>query len=240
MGCRRGWRPTGHHKSQGVVHTGETSRSTRRADLGEGAMALLDRFRTIRDTDDLAEFIDHEAEDIGRSVVEAYLRGRAGRAARELFAAPKFLAARDRAQHEAYAVALAMIGDMLAGEFAAEAAQVPSDLARGLAAVITASFDRRAPLLAGAEWAKAREELVHGLDAVASEQPKRVAAVAAAFAPSFLALMPIHDRLSADDFPALRRQIEAALGNVRGGFVRRASARRVLAALTAAGHVPEQ
>jgi hypothetical protein len=198
-------------------------------------MALLDLFRPIRDTRGLAEFIDQEADQLGRGVVDDYLRGRAGAAAKKLLAAPKFLAARDQARHEAYPVALAMIGEMLAGELATGAREVPPELARGLAAVITTSFDHRSPLLAAAAWAKARAELVHALDAVAAERPKRVAAVASAFAPSLLALMPIHDLLSADDFPALRTQVETALDDVRTGFVRRASAHRVLAALTAAG-----
>ena len=200
-------------------------------------MALLDMFRQIRDTHGLAEFIDDEAEGVGRDVVEDYLRGRAGAAARELFAAPKFLAARDQAQHEAYPIALAAITALIAGELAPTVPRIPPDLACGLTGLVTALFDSRMPLLAPAAWSKARADLVHGLDALAFEHPKRAVAIAAEFAPSFLALMPIHDRLSADDFPALRKQVEIALDDVRGAFVRRASTRRVLAALSSAANV---
>jgi hypothetical protein len=91
------------------------------------------------------------------------------------------------------------------------------------------------PLLAGPAWSKARHEAAQSLATFDAGHPKPVPAIADEFASSFLALMPMHDKLSPDDFPALRRHIERALGEVHASFVRRASVRRLVAALTAAG-----
>jgi hypothetical protein len=197
-------------------------------------MALLDVFRSIRDSETLAAFIDQHAERLGGGIVDDYLRARAGASARQLFAAPKFLAARDQAQHEAYPVALAMIGEMVAGVLAEKDEEIAPELARGLAALVTALFDRRVPLLSGTAWSKARHETSHSLAALEASHAKPVPVIAAEFASSFLALMPMHDKLSPDDFPALRKHIEHTLGDVHANFTRRASVRRLVAALTAA------
>ena len=194
-------------------------------------MALRDLFRPIRDVATLVAFIDHEAEGLGRGIVEAYLQGRAGEAAKQLFATAKFIAARDQAQHEAYPVALAMVGEMVLADLAAPG-EIAPDLAQGLAVRLAALFDTRPALLDQAAWAKARREVAHSIEALGSEKPKRIASIVSEFSPSFLALMPIHDSLSGDDFPALRKQLETALTEVHAGFARRAGARRLVAALT--------
>lgn len=194
-------------------------------------MALLDLFRPIRDVKTLVAFIDEEAEGLGRAVVETYLQGRAGAAAEQLFATAKFIAARDRAQHEAYPVALAMVGEMVLADLAAPG-EIARDLARGLAARVATLFDRRPALLDHAAWAKARREVEHSIEALGSERPKPIASIVSEFCPSFLALMPIHDSLSGDDFPALRQQLETALKEVHEGFARRAGARRLVTALS--------
>jgi hypothetical protein len=195
-------------------------------------MALLDLFRPIRDVETLVGFIDLEAEALGRAVVETYLQGRAGTAAKQLFATAKFIAARDRAQHEAYPVALAMIGEMVLAELAAPG-EIAPDLAHGLSARLAGLFDTRPALLDAVAWAKARREVEHSIEALGSERPKSIASIVSEFSPSFLALMPVYDSLSSDDFPALRKQLETALKEVHVGFARRAGARRLIAALTA-------
>jgi hypothetical protein len=195
-------------------------------------MALLDVFRPIRDGETLAAFIDQHSERLGRGIVDDYLRARAGSSARQLFAAPKFLAARDQAQHEAYPVAVAMVGEMVASMLSDKSEEIAPELARGLGALATALFDRRVPLLAATAWSKARHEVSHSLAALETTHPKPVSAIAAEFASSFLALMPMHDKLSPDDFPALRNHIERELGEVHASLTRRASVRRLVAALT--------
>ena len=197
-------------------------------------MALLDVFRPIRDGETLAAFIDQHAERLGSGIVDDYLRARAGSSAKQLFAAPKFLAARDHARHEAYPVAVAMIGEMVATALTEKSEEVAPELARGLAALTPALFDRRVPLLAATAWSKARHEVSHSLAALEASYAKPVPVIAAEYASSFLALMPMHDKLSPDDFPALRKYIEHALGDVHTNFTRRASMRRLVAALAAA------
>jgi hypothetical protein len=195
-------------------------------------MALLDLFRPIRDLETLVAFIDQEAEGLGRAIVETYLQGRAGAAAKQLFATAKFVAARDQAQHEAYPVALAMVGEMVLADLAAPG-EIAPDLAHGLAARVAVLFDSRPALLDHAAWAKARREVEHSIEALGSERSKPIASIVSEFSPSFLALMPIHDSLSSDDFPALRQQLETALKEAHAGFARRAAARRLVRVLTA-------
>jgi len=199
------------------------------------AMALLDVFRPIRDGETLAAFIDQHAERLGRGIVDDYLRARAGSAARQLFATPNFIAARDQAQLQAYPVAVALIGEMVATALTEKSEEVAPELARGLAALATALFDRRVPLLSATAWSKARHDVSHLLAALEASYAKPVSAIAAEYASSFLALMPMHDKLSPDDFPALRNHIERELGEVHTSFTRRASVRRLVAALTAVG-----
>ena len=195
-------------------------------------MALLDVFRPIRDGEMLAAFIDQHAERLGGGIVDDYLRARAGSSAKQLFAAPEFLAARAQAKHEAFPVAVAMIGEMVATALTEKSEEVAPELARGLAALAPGLFDRRVPLLAATAWSKARHEVSHSLAALEASYAKPVSAIAAEYASSFLALMPMHDKLSPDDFPALRNHIEGELGEVHASLIRRASVRRLVAAVT--------
>src|SRR5262249_1682316 len=117
--CRRR-RTIGQHKFQGVVHTEETAGIVAVArQRGGGPCRYSICFARSATRKRSGQFIDQHAERSGRGIVDDYLRARAGAAAKQLFATPNFLAVRDQAQHEAYPVALAMIGEMIAGVLAA-------------------------------------------------------------------------------------------------------------------------
>src|SRR5262249_48236395 len=84
----------------------------------------------------------------------------------------------------------------------------------------------------------ARQEVSSALDEASSRPVKAISAIVEASAGLFLALMPLHPMLAADDFPALRASLEGTLGEIREKLVRRADLPAVAAALASGACCP--
>ena len=189
-------------------------------------MSLFDRFRrrTIRDPAMLGDFIDGQSSILSESVVQDYLRGRAGEGADALFADASFRLALDKARWEAYPRALAMAAAVAEGMLRPHAGEKASAVSFGLLAVILGAFDRRpVPAAIGElDWRSARADLERSLGDLVNHRPKTAEAVVQEHSSYWLAIMPLHEKLHGDDFPALCVQLTGMLTQIEEAFMQRA------------------
>jgi hypothetical protein len=208
-------------------------------------MGLLDRFRRraiqiqipIRDPDALGAFVDEQAFLLAEMSVRDYSRLRAGANADAVLADAAFAAALDKAKWEAYPRALAMTAAVLEGGLRPLAGENSHAMRLGLTAAILAAFDRRTvpPAIGEAGWRAARADLERELGALAHQRPQSVDAVVHEHSSFYLAIMPLHQKLAGDDFPALCRQLTAMLKQIEEVFAQRADSPALAGFLVASG-----
>jgi hypothetical protein len=190
-------------------------------------MALIDRFRrrAVRDQFSAGAFIDEQSFLLAQTCVQDYCRLRAGEGADALLADASFAPALDKACWEAYPRALAMVGTIVEAALRPYAGENSHAVLSGLISEILENFDRRpVPRTIGdADWRGARADLERSLSDLADQRPRTAEAVARDHSSFYLAIMPLHPKLSADDFPALRNQLALALAQVQEGFAQRAN-----------------
>ena len=109
----------------------------------------------------------------------------------------------------------------------------------GLIAMILDHFDRRpVPRAIGdVEWRAARADLERSLNDLVRAPPKTAEAVARDHSSFYLAIMPLHPKLGADNFAALRSQLKLALLQIQEAFAQRANLPALAGEL--AGRVPK-
>lgn len=190
-------------------------------------MGFFDRFRrrnAMRDPVALGGFVDEQAFLLAEKSVRDYSRLRAGGDADALFANPAFATALDKAQWEAYPRALAMAGEVIETMLRPHAGENAQAMASGLGAVILDAFDRRTapPAIGEAGWRAARAELARSLADLARRRPATADTVADAHSSYYLAIMPIHEKLRGDDFPALRNRLKLMLAQIQTALAERA------------------
>ena len=158
--------------------------------------------------------------------MQDYCRLRAGDGADALFADPAFVAALDKACWEAYPRALAMVGTV------AEAALRPyaGDNAHAVLFGLIADDPREFRPAAGAAGDRRRRTgarrapISSARSAISRERSRETAeAVARDHSSFYLAIMPLHPKLGADDFPALRSQLKLSLLQIQEAFAQRAN-----------------
>ena len=204
-------------------------------------MALLDHFRrrAIRDHATAGAFIDEQSFHLAENCVRDYSRLRAGDGADALLAEPRFAAALDKACWEAYPRALAMVGTVAEAALRPYAGDNAHAMLFGLIAMILDHFDQRpVPRAIGdVEWRAARSDLERSLNDLVRAQPKSAEAVARDHSSFYLAIMPLHPKLGADNFAALSSQLKLALLQVQEAFAQRANLPALANEL--AGRVPK-
>jgi hypothetical protein len=80
-------------------------------------------------------------------------------------------------------------------------------------------------------WIAARGDVLRSLADLPLHPPKPAADIVESYAPSILALMPVHDLLRGEDFAALRNDLRAMLMRLHDQFVRLARPAALVAAL---------
>jgi hypothetical protein len=204
-------------------------------------VALIDRFRrrAIRDHAGAGSFIDEQSFHLAQACVQDYCRLRAGDSVDALFADAAFAATLDKASWEAYPRALTMVGTVAEGLLRPYAGENSHAVLFGLIAMILDHFDRRAvpPAISAVEWRRARAGLERSLSDLARQRPKTAEAVAQEDSSYYLAIMPLHPKLGADDFPALRNQLKLSLLQIQEAFAQRANLLALAGEL--AGRVPK-
>jgi hypothetical protein len=212
-------------------------------------MALIDRFRrratrneadrddsahghTLRDHATIGSFIDDRSFELAASCVRDYARLRAGAGdADAVLAEAPLAAAIDKASWEGYPRALTMVGTIVEGVLRPYAGDNAHAMQFGLVAMVLENFDRRSvpQAIGGDNWQAARADTERSLNDCARIEPRSVDTIVKDQSSFFLAIMPLHPKLGADDFTALRGRLKLALMQFREAFVQRAD----LPALTA-------
>jgi hypothetical protein len=190
-------------------------------------MALLDHFRRrdIRDHAALGAFIDEQSFHLAQTSVRAYCRRRADGDPDALFACASFASALEKACWEAYPRVLAMVGTIVDAALRPHARDNAQAVMAGLIGTILDNFDRRSvpDVIDDAEWFAARADLGRSLGEISRRPLRSADAVVADQACFYLAIMPLHPRLGADDFPALCGELKRSLRQVQESFAQRAS-----------------
>ncbi len=194
---------------------------------------LFGRSPPIRDTGDLALFIDENAAFVVQKGIYEYARARAGHYAKVLFGEEGFKQAVEVSRWKAYPLGLAMVA-----EVATEVLQERASLERQ-AAVLSVSklalsaFDRWdvPAALDETTWRELRSELSERLERISLHPPKRAMDVPLPFAEAYFALMPIHESLRGPDFPTLKSYLQVTLCNVHDELTKRLDAPAIAAEL---------
>lgn len=187
-------------------------------------MGFFDIFRrraAVRDVGALADFIDRHAAFLAQRGIYEYSRARAGPHGNTLLREKGFQAAVEKSRWEAYPLAVAMVGEMVEGALRPVAGDREDAVREGILAAAVSVLDRY-PVpqpLGGDAWLAAREALVQRLRGTALHPPKPVKDIVEPFAEPYHGLMPIHERLRARDFPAVRNYLKVSLVNIHQEFV---------------------
>lgn len=190
-------------------------------------MALIDHFRRrpLRDQATAGAFIDEQSFHLAESCVLDYSRLRAGTKAEALFADASFAASLEKACWEAYPRALAMVGTVVEQALRPYAGENAHAMLFGLIALTLERFDQRpVPRAIGErDWRAARADLERAFHDLSRARPKTPESLARDHSSFYLAIMPLHPKLGADDFAALRNQLTLSLQQIQEGFAQRAN-----------------
>jgi hypothetical protein len=201
-------------------------------------MGLFDMFRSrppIRDSDELAQFIDENAAFLVQKGIYEYARARAGHYAKVLFKESMFAEAVERSRWTAYPLGLAMVGELVEGVLRPPADVDRSQQLETLRAIVLSVFDRYATpaVLGAASWSQMRIDLERRLQLIGLHPPKRAFEIPQPFARAYFDLMPIHKQLRASEFPTLHGYLKVTLCNIHDELTKRLDAEAVACSLRA-------
>ena len=202
-------------------------------------MGLFDIFRSrppVRDSHELAQFIDENAAFLVQKGIYEYARARAGHYAKVLFKESLFAEAVERSRWTAYPLGLAMVGELVEGvlrPLAADADRAQQlETLRGL---VLSVFDRYPipAVLGAASWSQMRIDLERRLQLIGLHPPKRAFEIPEPFARAYFDLMPIHKQLRASEFPTLHGYLKVTLCNIHDELTKRLDAEAIAQSLRA-------
>lgn len=200
-------------------------------------MGFFDRFRReppVTTRAMLEDFLDRQAAFLAQKGIFEYSRARAGPYGNILFTEKSFLAEVEKSRWLGFPVALAMVAEAVEGVLRPAAGARADVVMQSVTAAALAAFDRY-PVPPGLEteaWAEARRALAHDLSLVSLHPVKRVMDVPARFLERYVAAMPIHEKLMANDVPTIHNYLRTNLCNVHAVFARRADVPALIAALS--------
>ncbi len=202
-------------------------------------MGFLDFFRRpppVRDTAELAEFIDRHAAFVAQKGIFEYARARAGHYAKVLMKEPEFLAACDVARWQTFPIALAMVGEMTEGVLLPSWRGDRVDLTDAVRKLTLGVFDRYpAPQAFDAQtWARLRVELDRHLVQMSLHPPKWAKDIPEPFWQRYFDLMPIHEKMRTRDEMTTRAYLRVTLVNVHDELTKRIEAPALIQQLAAA------
>ena len=205
------------------MHIYETRRENERVGLSD---LIFWRGPSIRDVAALSDFIDEQSAFLVQKGIYEFSRARAGHYSKVLFSEQTFLDAAEESRWRAYPLGLAMVAEVVEGALRPQAEQERSATSKALATIVLSVFDRYpAPIAIGEEgWRSARTDLAHRLALLGSYPRKRVMDIPEPFADRYFALMPIHKKLRASDFPTMTNYLKVVLINIHDDLTRRMDA----------------
>jgi hypothetical protein len=201
-------------------------------------MAIFGMFRRqppVRDAAELADFIDQNAAFVVQRGIYEYCRARAGHYAKVLLVEPVFLAAAEESRWRAYPLGLAMVAELAEGILRKEFRDNRRPALDRLIVLVLAVFDRYPvpPQIGATGWRALRQELAHRLDLIGTHAPKWAKDVAEPYVQPYFDGMPIHEKLRAADYPAIRNYLRVSLINIHDELSNRISSSEVARSLLA-------
>jgi hypothetical protein len=199
-------------------------------------MGLFDWFRRpspIRNTQELAEFVDQRAAFLAQKGIYEYARARAAHYAKVLFKERAFQDAVEQSRWQAFPMGLAMVAEVAEGillPHVGDKRRVALDVLREL---VLAIYDRYpvSPQLGEAAWQQNRDELARHLDQIGLHPPKYAKDIPEPYAERYFAIMPIHEKLRGRDFFTTRNYLRVTIINIHDELAGRLDARAVAAML---------
>ncbi len=139
-----------------------------------GCLSIFRRPPPIRDTEQLADFIDRNSAFLTQKGIYEYSRARAGHYAKVLFGDTGFQAAVEVSRWRAYPLGLAMVGELVEGVLRPYEGDRREQL-EALRHLVLSVFDRYpVPTALGQQdWSEARASLARRLALVGLHPPKR-------------------------------------------------------------------
>jgi hypothetical protein len=201
-------------------------------------MGFFDIFRrapAIREASALADFIDKNSAFLIQKGMYEYSRARAGHYAKVMMREPEFLEAIEKSRWQGFPLGLAMVGEMVEGVLRPAMGEDRRAGLDALVALVLSVFDRYPvpPLVGSLAWENARTDLKRRLDQVGLHPPKLVKDIPIPLAEDYFGLMPIHEKLRAPDFPAIRNYLRVSLINIHDELIGRVDVPAVAQSLLA-------
>ncbi len=192
-------------------------------------MGFFDQFRRpppIRNSGELAQFIDERAAFVAQKGIYEYSRARAGHYAKVLFREPEFQAACDLSRWRAFPLCLAMIGELVEGVLRPARREDRPDQVDAVRTLVLAVFDRYppSPALGARVWSELRAELDRRLRLIGLHPPKWAKDIPEPFWEDYFALMPIHEKLRGRDAFVIRDYLRVTMINVHDELTKRLDA----------------
>jgi hypothetical protein len=192
-------------------------------------MGIFDIFRRrppIRNSRELADFIDQNSAFLIQKAIYEYSRARAGHYAKVLFAEPEFHKAVEVSRWRAYPLGLAMLAEVADSVLRPYSRDDPQGATDALVAIVLSVFDRYPVPGALTEevWRELRADLERRLRFIGLHAPKRAMDIPATYAKPYFDLMPIHEKLRATDFETTHNYLKVTLCNIHDELTRRLEA----------------
>jgi len=177
---------------------------------------FFERKPPIRDTQELADFIDENAAFLVQKGIYDYARARSGHYSKVLFTDEGFQNALNRSRWRAYPLGLAMVGELVDGVVAPPSRDDRRAVLDPLIRLVLSVFDRYAvpPSLSGDEWQQGRDELALHLERLSTHPPKRVIDIPVSFADRYFELMPFDKPFLTPDAPTARGFFQLSLARM--------------------------
>lgn len=182
----------------------------------------------------LTDFVDANAAFLVQKGLYEYARARAGHYAKVLFAEKGFQDAIERSRWSAFPLGLAMVTEMVEGALRPYVEDRRTSLDKLIE--ISMSVFNRYPTPAALEperWSELRDDLARRLDLIGIHAIKPAKDIPIPFAESYFALMPIHDKLRASEFPTIKNYLRVSMCNIHDDFTGRVDAPALASALQA-------
>lgn len=189
-------------------------------------MALFDIFRRrrpIRDSRELADFIDGNAAFLIQKAIYEYSRARAGHYSKVLFKEPEFHKAVEQSRWRAFPLGLAMVAEVAEGVLRSRSGGGPLRDFDRLVGVVLSVFDRYPvpEALGGPTWSSLRVDLERRLRQINLHPVKRALDVPEPYAKLYFDLMPIHEKLRGRDFETTHNYLKVTLCNIHDELTKR-------------------
>jgi hypothetical protein len=180
----------------------------------------------IRDTQELADFVDENAAFLVQKGIYDYARARSGHFAKVMLSDEGFQAALNKARWSAYPLGLMMVGELVDTVLVTQSGEDRRAVLDPLIKLVLSVFDRY-PVPESQtpeQWKQARDEVALHLERLSTHPPKRAIDIPEQFAERYFSLMPFDKPFLTPDAPTARGFMQLALVSMQEELTKRMDA----------------